>query len=159
MADGPPSPASPAGAPVSLRLEAKAAAPPERVWAVLVDVARWPTVHRGVDFAVLRGAPEPGTHLHWRADGMRITSVIAEAEEGRRLGWTLRAFGGRGYLRWSLEPLEGGGTLIRLEEDWSGLLVRILKRTLGRTLLASRQHWLEGLGRVAEAPGSAPSPR
>jgi hypothetical protein len=140
-------------APVRLRLEVDVAASPERIWGHLVEVSRWPLLHAGVDFAVLRGALEPGTLLHWRADGMRIVSVVAEADEGRTLGWTLRAFGGRGYQRWSLIPLPEGGTRVRLDESWSGLVVSILRGTLGRTLRASRVHWLEGLRRTAERTG------
>lgn len=137
------------GAPVVLREERDVPAPPARVWAALIGVERWARWHRGIRFAVLRGEPEPGTALHWRADGMRISSVLVEVDSERRVGWTIRTLGARGYQRWSLEELPGGGTRVRLEESWEGLAVRLLGGTLRRTLTASRDEWLEGLQREA----------
>ena len=139
------------GAPVVLRRERALSAPPARVWEALSRVEHWPRWHRGIRFAVLRGSVEPGAVLHWRADGMRISSLLMEVEEERRLGWTIRTLGARGYQRWSLEAVPGRGTLVRLEESWEGLMVRILARTLRRTLGASREEWLRGLERVAGA--------
>lgn len=137
------------GAPVVLREEREVKASPDRVWNALVRVERWPRWHRGIRFAALRGDPEPGAALYWRADGMRISSVLVEVEAERTLGWTIRTLGARGYQRWSLEPLPGGRTRVRLEESWEGLVVRILRRTLRRTLAASRKEWLRGLDREA----------
>lgn len=143
--DPPPVPLPLDRVPVSLALEARIAADPEAVWAVLADVRGWPRWHRGVGLAVLRGDLEPGTRLDWRSDGMRIRSVLAEVDPERRLGLTTRMIGGRGYLRWSLEPLADGGTRVRTEEMWEGLAVSLLRRTLRRTLKISRTHWLEAL--------------
>lgn len=80
---------------------------------------------------------------------MRISSILVEVEEGRCIGWTLRTLGGRGYQRWSLEELHSGSTRVRLEESWGGVVVRVLRRTLLRTLELSRAEWLEGLQREA----------
>jgi uncharacterized protein YndB with AHSA1/START domain len=143
--DPPPDPLPLDRAPVSLELEARIAGAPDAVWAVLADVQRWPRWHRGVGLAILRGELAPGTRLDWRADGMRIRSIVTEVEPARRLGLTTRMIGGRGYLRWTLEPLADGGTRVRTEEVWEGLAVSLLRRTLRRTLRISRTHWLEAL--------------
>lgn len=139
-------------APVVVRLQMEVAAPPERVWEVLTRVEEWPRWHPGAGFAVLAGELEPGTPLRWRMDGMRIASVLVEVDPPRRLAWTLRTLGGRGFQRWSLEALEDGGTRVWTEESWEGVAVSLLRRTLRRTLLLSREAWLEGLGvRVGES--------
>ncbi len=140
-------------APVDLRFEVEVEAGPAPVWRTLSEVSRWPLWNRGVSFAVLDGELAPGTRLHWRADGMRIASQIAELEPQRLLGLTLRTMGGRGYHRWTLEPLEGDRVLVRSEEIWDGLGVRILRRTLRRTLSRSRTHWLEALKNQVEGSG------
>jgi uncharacterized protein YndB with AHSA1/START domain len=136
--------------PVEIRLEVEAEADPEVVWEILARVERWRTWHRGVDFAVLRGELAEGTRLDWRVDGLRIRSRLREVEFPRRLGFTVRMIGGHGYARWTLEPTPAGGTLVRTEELWEGFLVRMLRRTLSRTLTVSRTAWLEALRDRAE---------
>lgn len=138
------------GGAVDVRLEVEVDAPPGTVWEILTRVERWPLWHPGVRFAVLRGQLAEGTRLDWRADGMRVRSVLHEVVEPRRLGLTLRMLGGRGYARWSLLPLAEGVTLVRIEETWEGLLVRLLRRTLDRTVRVGRTHWLEALRSRAE---------
>ena len=140
-------------APVVIRDEREILAPPASVWPVLTGVEAWPLWHRGIHLAVLRGELEPGTAIHWRADGMRIISRIAEVERDRRVGWTLRTPGGRGYQRWILEPVSGSGgteTRVRLEESWEGIVVSLLRRTLRKTLARSRAEWLDGLKQRTE---------
>jgi uncharacterized protein YndB with AHSA1/START domain len=135
-----------ARAPVSVALEVDLPVPPERAWATLVRVERWPLWHPGVEVAVLRAdVPAPGVRLDWRADGMRIRSVVLQADSPRRLEWSLRMLGGRGAQRWTLTPSPGGVTAVRLEEWWTGVAPVLLRRTLQRTLVVARTVWLERL--------------
>lgn len=169
-------------APVGLAMEVDVAAPPGAVWVLLCRVERWATWHPGIDVAVLRGdAPAPGVRLDWRADGMRIRSVVLEAREPvaagpadptnsigaspppgpggssvGRLEWTLRMMGATGAQRWTLTPRPDGGTSVRLEEWWTGITPRLLRRTLQRTLDVARAGWLERLRHRAERPPSTP---
>lgn len=49
---------------------------------------------------------------------------VVEFEEGRRIAWKPAPPGGEtpGHLwRWEVEPLPGGGSLVRHTYDWSGL--------------------------------------
>jgi uncharacterized protein YndB with AHSA1/START domain len=134
-------------APVSLDEERVLQASPEEVWTVLTRVRDWPRWHRGISFALLRGELEVGTVLHWRADGMRIMSRVAEVDPGRRVGWTMKTLGARGYQLWELHPDGSGGsrTRVHLRESWEGLVAAILRRTLRRTLARSRKEWFEQL--------------
>lgn len=137
---------------LQLRLEVEANAPRERVWTILSQVDRWSRWHPGIGFAILRGELRAGTRLDWRGDGMRFRSTLAEVEAPRRLTWTLRTLGARGIHRWTLESAGEGRTLVRSEEAWEGLPVRLLRGTLRRTLTASRTAWLERLRDRAEGP-------
>lgn len=135
-----------ARAPVSVALEVDLPVPPERAWSTLVRVERWPLWHPGVEVAVLRAdAPAPGVRLDWRVDGMRIRSMVLEADPPRRLEWSLRMLGGRGAQRWTLTSSPGGTTSVRLEEWWTGVAPHLLRRTLQRTLVVARTVWLERL--------------
>ncbi len=146
-------------APVEVRLEVEGEASPTRVWGLLSHPGRWRLWHPGIREADLEGELEPGSRILWRADGMRIFSLIREVEPEQHLGFTLRTLGGRGYLRWSLEPLAPGRTLVRSEEIWDGISVRLLRRTLRRTLERSRIHGLEGLKARAETEGGSEGAR
>lgn len=141
-----------ADAPVVVVDDREVAGPPERVWRILTRVEEWPRWHRGITFALLRGELEVGTVLHWRADGMRILSRVAEVDPGRRVGWTVKTLGARGYQLWQLEPAgpEGGRTRVCLQESWEGFVAGLLRRTLRRTLERSRAEWFDQLERRSE---------
>lgn len=126
-----------------LRVEYEAARPPEAIWNLLSEPDRWPLWFRRIRFASLRGPLLPGSALIWQIDDLRISSILLEVEENRILGLTLRMMGGRGGMRWTLEPLAAGGTRIVFEESWSGALVWLLRRTLRRTIEGSRREWLQ----------------
>lgn len=141
-------------APVLVRLETEIEAPAERVWEHLLAVEQWSRWHPGMDFAKLEAEKAaPGVRLIWRADGMRISSILQEVDPHRTVSWSLRTLGGRGHQRWTLEEIGLGRTLLRTEESWSGIFPFLLRRTLERTLRASRTAWLDGLREAAEAPG------
>jgi hypothetical protein len=64
--------------------------------------------------------------------------------------WTLRMMGAKGGMRWTLDPLPTGGTRIRVEESWGGVMVWLLRWTLRRTLEGSRSEWLLALETAAQ---------
>lgn len=140
-------------APVGLRFEVEVEASPAPIWELLVDVEGWPRWHPGLHFAVLRGDLSIGTRVDWRVDGMRIRSRVADLDPPRVLALSLKMIGGSGYARWELDEHRQGFTRVTLEEEWRGVLVRLLAPTLRRTLEVSRSAALEGLRRRAEAAG------
>jgi uncharacterized protein YndB with AHSA1/START domain len=135
---------------VVVHAEREVAAPPERVWLLLGDPSRWPTWFRRIRFASLRGPLAPGAALIWQVDGLRISSILLEVEAERVLMWTLRMMGAKGGMRWTLDPLPTGGTRIRVEESWGGVMVWLLRWTLRRTLEGSRSEWLLALETAAQ---------
>ncbi|GAA4663069.1 SRPBCC domain-containing protein [Amycolatopsis dongchuanensis] len=111
-------------------------APPEAIWAVLTDFARYeewnPFIRRGegeaVNGSTLTLDIEPPGELR-----RTHRPVVLAAEPGRRLVWLGRIpvlLAGR--HEFVLEP-DGAGTRLRQREEMRGLLVPFLRRVLDHT--------------------------
>jgi uncharacterized protein YndB with AHSA1/START domain len=120
-------------APAVAAAEAEIAADAETVWEVLTELENWPSWNPDVSSVQVEGRVEPGSTFRWKAGRARITSTIREVERPRVIGWTGRTAGIDAVHVWRLEP-RGGGTLVRTEESWEGMLVRILRGRLQRSL-------------------------
>ncbi len=120
-----------------------------RVWEVLTDVPRWSRLHRGIAFARLQGELAAGTKLHWRVDGMNVTSTLSEVDPERVLAWKGKCLGARIHYRWDLEPT-ASGTRVRAVEAVDGVMIRILRGTVRKTVERSLDEWVQGLKRSAE---------
>lgn len=99
-------------------------APPAKIFAVLTDPAKHPLIDGSG--SVLRersGAPTrlgPGSRFSMdlkRGLPYRVTNVVVEFEEGRRIAWC--HFGGHRW-RWQLAPVDdGSATEVTETFDWS----------------------------------------
>jgi hypothetical protein len=114
-------------------------APPEKVWAALLDFASYPSWNPFIP--AISGEPAPGARLEVRlrppgGAGMTVRPTVLEATPGRRLRW-LGKLGVRGIFdgehRFELEPLAGGRTRFTHAERFSGLLVPLLGGVLRST--------------------------
>lgn len=119
-------------APAVTRQERRVPASPERVLALLTDVADWPRWQTKVTAASGETPVRLGSSFTWRS-GVGIASTITALEADRLVVWTGRAIGTRAIHAWTLEE-SGGGTLVRTEESMDGWLPRLLRRTVQRTL-------------------------
>jgi uncharacterized protein YndB with AHSA1/START domain len=125
------------------------AAPPERVWELLVTIDRWPTWNPLVQKAVLRGPLQPGSVFRWTSKGFSVTSTLQEVTPHRRLAWTGKAFGTRAVHTWDLEVTRDG-TLLKTEESFSGWLPRLMPKAMQRTLDQALPAWLQVIKHEAE---------
>ena len=114
-------------------------ASPQRVWSVLTDFAsypQWSAFIREVSGSATRGArlrvvlQPPGGHA------MTFRPTVLTADPARELRWLgrlglPRVFDGEHSLE--LRPLPGERTQFVQSEEFRGLLVPLLARTLGRT--------------------------
>jgi hypothetical protein len=109
-------------------------APPERVWAAVVDFpgyAAWNS-----QLAYLGGTVELGGQLHLRlaaegADPYEFKPTVSHLEENRRFAWIARTglprvFDGEHFFE--LERLPSGGTRLTNREEYRGVLSMIFQR-------------------------------
>jgi hypothetical protein len=136
-------------APVTSTGQIEVDAAPAAVYDVLTQVEDWPSWNPDVKTVAIDGAFAEGATFRWKAGGTRLVSQVREAEPGRVAAWTGRTMGIKAVHVYRFEP-RGEGTLVTTEESFDGLVARILRRPLQKTLDASLQGGLEHLKRRAE---------
>jgi uncharacterized protein YndB with AHSA1/START domain len=120
-------------APVVSTAELEIDAPVERVWAVLTAIEQWPAWNPDVRSVTLDGAVVEGTTFRWKAGPGTITSRLEHVDRPHLVAWSGRTLGIRAVHVWRLESRDAG-TLARTEESYDGLVARVLRRSLQKTL-------------------------
>jgi hypothetical protein len=143
-----------ANAPAVARAQVQIAADPESVWRLLTDLERWPTWKSDVRSLALHGSLAPGTLFVWKAGPGTIRSTIQQVDPPRAIGWTGTTFGIKAIDAFRLEP-SAGGTLVKEEESWEGVVVRLFASRLQRTLQSSIESGLAALKVEAERRATA----
>jgi uncharacterized protein YndB with AHSA1/START domain len=107
------------------------AAPPERVWEVMVDVEYWPewtdtvTWVRRLDEGPLRA----GSRARINQPKLPETEyVVTELEPGQSFTWVATGPGVLTTARHQIEPLPGGGSRVRLSVEQAGWLGSLMGR-------------------------------
>ncbi|GGY12150.1 SRPBCC domain-containing protein [Streptomyces hiroshimensis] len=116
------------------------AAPPERVWQVLTDLARYEEWNPFIRQA--SGVVAPGRRLKLKVfpagrRPMTFRPTVKAAVPGEELRWLGRtALPGlfSGEHRFVLTDLDGGGTRVVQSEKFTGLLVPLLRRSITATV-------------------------
>jgi uncharacterized protein YndB with AHSA1/START domain len=120
------------------------------VWRILTTISEWPTWNPDVRSARLDGKLEPGTRFRWKAGPGTITSTLQVVEPPHRIAWIGRTMSIRAVHVYDLDE-RGGVTHVRSAESWDGLLVRILRGSLRKTLQTSTDKGLARLKAAAES--------
>ncbi len=115
-------------APVQATRSVPIAAAPSLVWAVLADIPSWPTWNTDVRDVSVPDGVRPGATFTWRSGAARISSTFAVVEPERELSWTGRTLGIHAVHVYRLEPWPDSTTTVVLEESWTGLPARLLRR-------------------------------
>jgi hypothetical protein len=143
-------------APVKSRVEMEIAAPPEVVWDVLTRFKDWPEWNPDVKSMSFEGPVAPNSEFRWKAGPGTIVSTLERVEEPRYIRWRGRTLSISAVHEWWLEPIDGG-TRLETEESFSGLLARLFRGQLQKTLDKSLHEGLEHLKRYAESRSGAAS--
>ena len=128
--------------------EIEIAAPPELVWDVLTAIDRWPSWNPQVKSMDMQGGIAEGSQFRWKAGPGTITSTIRRVEPPRLIAWTGKTFSIDAIHVYRLEARDGK-TFVRTKESYEGLVARLFRGPLQKTLDAALE---EGLGHLkAEA--------
>jgi uncharacterized protein YndB with AHSA1/START domain len=141
-------------APVKVGTEIEIAAPVETVWDVLAAIDRWPDWNPGVKSVSLDGSVAEGTQFRWKAGPGTITSVLLAVDEPRFIAWSGRTLGIDARHFYEFAPRETG-TLVRTAESYGGLVSRIFRGPLTKTLTTALDEGLRCLKVEAERRASA----
>ena len=135
-------------APILLAGEIEIAAPPELVWDVLSKIDAWPSWNPDVKAAALEGDLAAGSVFRWKA-GAKLTSTLTHVAPQRMIAWTGTSMGLNAVHVYTLEP-RAAATIVKTEESVEGLLARLFKRPLQKTMNKSIENGLNALKAEAE---------
>lgn len=136
-------------APVIGSSEIEVAAAPEVAWNVLTAIGRWPSWNPAVKSISFEEGIGEGSEFRWKAGPGTITSTIQDVDPPRRIVWTGSTFRIRAIHVHTFEP-RAGGTLVRTEESYDGLVARLFHRRLQKTLDTALDNELQHLKAEAE---------
>ena len=135
-------------APVKATVQMQIAAPPAKVWDLLVDAPSWPNWCTEIESVKAPGELAVGTRFIWKSSGTIIHSEVHLVEPDRRLSWTGIAYPARAIHVWELKATPDGGTLVTVKESMTGPLMKLLSSS--DKLAASETDWLTALKQAAE---------
>jgi carbon monoxide dehydrogenase subunit G len=124
-------------------------APRALVWLVLTDFTRWPQWSPGVSVVTVDGDLAPGTSFTWKSGRTTIRSQLVDVDAPVRVSWTGKTTGIRAKHVYELDE-RGAGTIVRTAESWSGLVVKVLRRSIEPTLQRAIDDGLAALKAEAE---------
>jgi hypothetical protein len=136
-------------APAVARGEIEVVASPKIVWDVLTDISKWPSWNPEIKSAALEGPLAKGTQFRWKAGPGTIRSTLQSVEPPHLIAWTGTTFGIKAKHVYRLKQ-QGDATIVRSEESWDGLLVRLLRRSMTKTLQKAVESGLLHLKSEAE---------
>jgi hypothetical protein len=136
-------------APVVARGSIGVDAEPARVWALMSSIEAWPSWNPDVRWARLDGELAAGSRFTWKAGPGTIRSTLTDVGEPSRLAWTGTTLGIHAVHVWQIEPTDGGSE-VRTEESWSGVLPRLLRSAMTRSLQTAIDRGLKALKAAAE---------
>jgi len=143
-------------APVVSSAEGQIAAPIDDVWRILTAIEQWPTWNPDVKSVSLDGPAIEGTTFRWKAGPSTIASTVTRVDRPRLIAWTGKTLGISAIHVWHLEQRDGH-TRVRTEESYEGLVARLLRRSLRKTLDAALADGVRYLKAEAERVTSASS--
>ena len=122
-------------------------APPDRVWAWLIDAVRWPDWYPNASDVRLQGASRvlgPDVPFRWKTFGVHLSSKVEEFVPPERLAWSARAAGIDVYHAWLISATPSGSHVLT-EESQLGWAARLSHSLRPSRMHEGHQQWLENL--------------
>lgn len=122
----------------------------EVVWDTLTDLDSWPQWMPGVKSVVTHGPFAVGSKFEWKAGPSVIRSEVVAADRPHGAAWKGRTLGITAVHVWNIEPRGPATTHVHSAESWSGLLPRLLRATMRKTVRRALDDGLAALNAEAE---------
>ena len=122
-------------------------APPEIVWANLIDAEQWPSWYaNSADMRIEGGQSKlaMGVSFNWKTFGFPIRSTVVACEPGREIGWSVDNSEFTVHHAWVLVP-ERGGTLVITEETQKGAGAIKFNIEQPKAMYNGHEFWLSAL--------------
>lgn len=129
-------------------------APAEKVWKMLADINRWPSIFDYVTKAKLNGPLKADTTFNWTANGFPIHSTLHIVEPYNNFGWSGRSLGIFAIHNWSFIEFDGM-TSVTVSESMEGFIAKTFRKQLNRMLEKEMMKSLEYLRIACENQTSA----
>ena len=144
-------------APLTAHVVLEIAAPPARIWALLINAPAWPAWGRDIERVNAPGPLANGMNFTWTTGGLTIHSQVQRFQPERSLGWTGHLWTAKAIHQWVLTPERPDRTLVTVEESMDGPWIARLYSS--RELTEAAMKRLLALKQAAEQrpPGSAAS--
>ena len=113
--------------------EVDVAASSREVWAVLVDIASWPTWNPAVRHAVCGADLDVGMRFRFSTEIGTLKCRVTAVDAPRRLSWKGRVLVLGERQTWLLEP-SPTGTHVHVDAEMTGLAARVWRRRLDERL-------------------------
>jgi carbon monoxide dehydrogenase subunit G len=134
-------------------------APPERVWAVMVDVERWPEWTESMKSVERLDSGEFGVgskaKLRIRRSPNANVWTVTELAPNRSFTWETNSGGVKGMAAHVIDP-DGNGSKVTLTVDLSGIVATLFGPMIGDQSRKNVEMEAEGLKRRSEEGASAP---
>ena len=136
-------------APVTAHVQIQIAAPPAKVWQMLVDAPSWPTWQKDIGSVSSGGPLAPGARFVWKTGNTTIHSQVQLFDPPQVLSWTGTAQTAKAVHVWELHSLPGDQTLVIVKESLDGPF--IAKLLSSSQLTDADTKWLSALKKAAES--------
>jgi uncharacterized protein YndB with AHSA1/START domain len=147
----------PSRSPIHFTNELEVAAPPEKIWSLLVNPEAWPSFYPGVKHVRLLDGHESlqlGTRFEARLGGAECTLSVPEFEPVTRIAWTghqKASEESRAYHAWIITPTSKGCHLWT-EETMQGQAWIEMAKPAPDLYWRTHEKLLAGLAKVATEP-------
>jgi hypothetical protein len=128
----------------------------EVVWDVLTSIEHWPSWNPDVKSVSMHGPLAEGSEFRWKAGPATIRSTLQHVAPPRRVAWSGKTLGLKAMHVYALEA-RNGMTLVRTEESYDGLVARLFRARLQKTLDGALESGLRHLKAEAERRTTHPA--
>jgi uncharacterized protein YndB with AHSA1/START domain len=122
-------------------------APPENVWANLIDATQWPSWYSNSADVHIDGDQQKlakDVTFHWKTFGFPVASTVDVFEPNREIGWSVEIPAFRLHHAWVLIP-ERGGTRVITEEAQKGAIAIKFRLEQPNAMYDGHDWWMSAL--------------